>query len=154
MNRFCRLMGVGVLSVWLAACAGPQGTGMPVSTPVPETPTIPTATVASASAVLAAELSVDEVTAMYQQADVLIVDVREPEEYAEGHIPQATLVPLGQLGEVLPQLDQTKTIVFVCRSGRRSNSALQLAQEKGLTNVHHMAGGMLAWIEAGNPVDK
>ncbi len=103
---------------------------------------------------LSAELKVNDVAACYQQPNVLVVDVREPSEFASGHIPAAVLIPLGQLPQRWAELPKDKTIIFVCRSGGRSGNALRLAQAHGVPDVHHMAGGMLAWMASRKPVEK
>jgi rhodanese-related sulfurtransferase len=89
-----------------------------------------------------------------QQEDIFILDVREEAEYAEGHIPGATLIPLGQLPNRLSEVPPDKTIIAVCRSGNRSGKATDLLRAQGFDNVHNMQGGMLAWGEAGYDVEK
>lgn len=81
----------------------------------------------------------------------LVVDVREPREYQQGHIPQARLNPLPQLfsnSETLPSPDG-QNVILVCRSGRRSQRAAQMLQSRGYSNVMILQGGMLAWENAG-----
>ncbi|HEY0666257.1 MAG TPA: rhodanese-like domain-containing protein [Gallionella sp.] len=81
----------------------------------------------------------------------MLLDVREPAEYAEVHAANVKLIPLGQLGsrlqEIAAQKDQP--IVVMCRSGRRSAKAVSLLQEAGFTKVSNMSGGMMAWEDAG-----
>lgn len=95
-------------------------------------------------------ISVQQAQTMNQQG-ALLLDVREPQEYAEIHAPNATLIPLGELGsrlnEIAPYKD--KPIAVVCRSGRRSSKAVQLLKESGYTQVSNVAGGMNAWESAG-----
>jgi len=79
-----------------------------------------------------------------------IIDVREPREYQQNHIPQATLNPLPYLlahPETVPANGQK--MVFVCRSGRRSRRVAQLLQNQGYQNIVILQGGMLAWESAG-----
>ena len=85
--------------------------------------------------------------------DVFVVDVREDYEYAAGHVPGATLIPLGQLPNRLDEIPDDKTVVAVCRSGNRSGQATQFLQQQGI-NVHNMQGGMIAWEQAGLEVEK
>lgn len=82
-----------------------------------------------------------------------IVDVREPEEWAAGRIAGALLIPLGELPERLAEIDPARPVVAVCRSGRRSLDATEFLIASGFADVHNLAGGMLAWVEAGQPVE-
>jgi rhodanese-related sulfurtransferase len=86
---------------------------------------------------------------------IVLVDVREPHEYDAGHIPGSTLNALqGFEPAALPQPAPGKRIVLSCRSGRRSVTALGLAQNAGRDDVRaHFGGGMLAWEGAGEPVE-
>ncbi|GAA0134620.1 rhodanese-like domain-containing protein [Paenibacillus sp. YSY-4.3] len=77
--------------------------------------------------------------------DVKMLDVREPEEWAAGHIRGAKHIPLGQVLERLNELDAAgEELVVICRSGNRSGLACELLEEKGF-NVVNMTGGLLAW---------
>ncbi|GIW07246.1 MAG: sulfurtransferase [Dehalococcoidia bacterium] len=87
-----------------------------------------------------------------QRAGAQIVDVREPDEWQEGHIPGATLIPLGELARRAGELDRSKEVIAVCRSGRRSVTAARLLEQAGFPAVSSLAGGMLAWTTAGLPV--
>ena len=79
--------------------------------------------------------------------DVQIVDVREPAEFNGplGHVPAARLVPLGTLNAKIAELDKTKPIVMVCRSGARSAQATVLLGKAGFEKVANLSGGMLRW---------
>ena len=79
----------------------------------------------------------------------LVVDVREPREYRQGHIPQSRLIPLGTLLTETPDLPRDRTLVLACRSGRRSMRAAAVLHERGYRNLVLLQGGMLAW-EADN----
>lgn len=91
------------------------------------------------------DVSPDEVSA--KRAGVKLIDVRSSEEYFGelGHIAGAELIPLETLVDRLDQLPKDQTIVFICRSGRRSASAAALAADQGLTSVYNMKGGMMLW---------
>ena len=86
---------------------------------------------------------------------IQVVDVREAPEFTDalGHIPGAQLLPLSQLAARLPELDRTRPIVAVCRSGARSAQATQLLQKAGHTQVANLAGGMLRWRAESLPVE-
>jgi len=79
----------------------------------------------------------------------LVIDVREPREYKHGHIPAARLLPLPKLLSDPPEIPQDRTVVFVCRGGRRSRRATYWLLNEGHPNVKVLQGGMLAWESAG-----
>lgn len=85
---------------------------------------------------------------------ILLVDVREPNEFAAGHIPGAALNPLKNFDpKALPNVPG-KRVVLSCRSGRRSLEALALANKAGRGDVcAHYPGGFAEWSNAGEPVE-
>ena len=83
----------------------------------------------------------------------LVIDVRQPEEYREGHIAGAKLIPLGELGGRMKELSKGTEIVCVCASGSRSRSATKMLVGAGYTAIN-MNGGMFTWKRAGLPVQK
>ena len=103
---------------------------------------------------LATDIDTTTVDSLRGRDDVVILDVREDWEYAEGHIPGAVLLPLGSIPDRLSEIPQDKTVVAVCRSGNRSGQATQFLRQQGFDNVHNMEGGMIAWDEAGLPTDR
>ncbi|MCB0115564.1 MAG: rhodanese-like domain-containing protein [Caldilineaceae bacterium] len=102
---------------------------------------------------LPTNIDVKTVNQLRERDDVLVLDVREDWEYAAGHIPGTTLIPLGQLQSRLSELPTDKTIVAVCRSGNRSGQATDLLKKSGFA-VHNMTGGMNAWQQAGLAVEQ
>lgn len=89
-------------------------------------------------------------TAQALGAGTQIVDVREADELAEGVIPGAHHIPLGELRSRLGELDRSLPVIAVCRSGRRSAAAADQLAAAGFS-ADTMAGGMLAWQAAGLP---
>jgi len=89
-----------------------------------------------------------------QAAGALLLDVREQDEYTQGHIAGSRWIPLGQLSARLAELPRDQLIVTVCRSGARSAQARDLLLAAGYSQVTSMAGGMQAWIAAGFPVER
>lgn len=84
---------------------------------------------------------------------LLLVDVREPDEFRQVRAPGAQPVPLGQLGAALQRLGAAgKPVAFVCRSGSRSAMATRQARQAGV-DAHNVSGGMLAWERQGLPVE-
>ena len=88
--------------------------------------------------------------------DALVLDVREDQEYASGHIPKARHIPLGQLSSRLQELDKfkSKPILVTCRSGQRSARACGMLKKAGFETVYNQAGGIIAWERANLPVTK
>ena len=88
----------------------------------------------------------------------VLLDVREPEEYSGdlGHVPGATLVPLKELARRADELyaHKDRHLVAVCRSGVRSTTAAAILTSLGFERVSNMKGGMLAWNDAGLPVER
>lgn len=86
----------------------------------------------------------------------MILDVRSPEEFAEGHVPGAVNIEYDELAERLAEIEAVRhaPVVVYCRSGRRAGIAEAVLLEQGFSNVQHLEGDMLAWLEAGLPVEK
>ena len=93
---------------------------------------------------LAKEVSVDQAHQLRSDG-AFMLDVREPDEWNSGHIPGATLVPLGQLPDRLNELPKDQEIVVVCRSGNRSATGRDILLDAGFNQVTSMAGGMNEW---------
>ncbi|WP_236691508.1 rhodanese-like domain-containing protein [Ornatilinea apprima] len=108
----------------------------------------PSAVVDAAAGDLPLEVSVAQAADLREQG-VLMLDVREPEEWREAHIPGATLIPLGQLAGRVDELPKDQSIVVVCRSGNRSAVGRDILLEAGFEQVTSMAGGMNDWKAAG-----
>src|SRR5690348_7887357 len=80
-----------------------------------------------------------------------LIDVREPHEFQICRIPGSTLIPLGQLPSRLNELDPNADIVAHCKSGARSQKAVDLLKQHGFKNVRNMTGGILAWSDKIDP---
>lgn len=95
-------------------------------------------------------ISVEDLAARIDAGDELfLIDVRQPEEEAEGVIPGAKLIPLATLPEHLDELPRDREILIHCRSGGRSGRAVGLLQDAGFTNAVNVAGGIQAWNALG-----
>ncbi len=84
----------------------------------------------------------------------MILDVRTPAEYAEGHIAGATLIPVQELANRLSEVPKDRQVYVHCKSGRRSARAAKLLAENGFDRIENMLGGIIAWQDAGYPVVK
>jgi rhodanese-related sulfurtransferase len=87
-------------------------------------------------------------------ADFTIIDVRTPEEFAEGHIEGAVLVNFqdNDFRDKVGELDRDKTHLIYCRSGARSAGARDVMAELGFHEIYNMLNGILGWEAAGHPV--
>ncbi|HKA97212.1 MAG TPA: adenylyltransferase/sulfurtransferase MoeZ [Streptosporangiaceae bacterium] len=85
--------------------------------------------------------------------DILLIDVREPNEYEIVSIPGAVLIPKGEIlsGAALERLPQDKRIVLHCKSGARSAECLAVIKDAGFSDAVHVGGGVLAWINQVDP---
>lgn len=86
----------------------------------------------------------------------IVVDVRSPEEFAEGHVPGAINIPHTEIDKSLENLQSypDKTIILYCHSGRRAGIAANYLEEHGVTKLQHMAGDMLEWQAKQYPLEK
>ena len=91
---------------------------------------------------------------LMNQDDCLVLDVREPDEYANAHIEGARLITLNRLEERMYELDAHKSrhVVVVCQSGTRSPDACKKLIQQGYTQVYNPAGGMQEWEDSKLPV--
>jgi len=81
----------------------------------------------------------------------VVIDVREPHEYLEGHVPCARLVPLGSVPRQARDIPADRPVYLICRTGVRSATAAQMLGQMGLDAIS-VAGGTQAWTAAGLPV--
>ena len=135
------LLAVVVLTLGLLVACGGQETAAPAVEEIDLT-------------TLADSVDAATVNAVKDNPGVFLIDVREPDEYAAGHIPGITLIPMGEVAARLAELPRDKEIIVTCRTGNRSGQVADLLREQGFTNVHNMTGGIVAWEEAGYPVEQ
>jgi adenylyltransferase/sulfurtransferase len=83
--------------------------------------------------------------------DLLILDVREPNEYQINKIPGSTLIPLGELPRRYQELDRNREIIAQCKMGGRSAKAMDFLRSVGFTRVKNLRGGILEWIDTVDP---
>jgi rhodanese-related sulfurtransferase len=81
-----------------------------------------------------------------------LVDVREPDEYAAGHISGAIQIPLGTLQANLDRIPRDRPAVTYCTMGERSASAASILERNGFAAVRNLVGGIEAWLAAGQRV--
>ncbi len=84
----------------------------------------------------------------------LVIDVRETWEYAQGHVPGARLIPLGEFARRVGELDPARPIALICATGSRSQSAAALLGQKGFETVYNVSGGTYRWMQQGLPLER
>ena len=102
------------------------------------------------------QISMDELAQRLQtESDYILLDVRTPEEFSNGHLPGAICIPNESIGkqEITSLPNKKQRIYIYCRSGRRSQTASKKMLQQGL-KVYDMKGGFNAWKAAGMPVEK
>ena len=97
------------------------------------------------------EIGVEEL-ARLRETGVVLVDVREPDEYESFHVPGAQLVPLSDVAERIEDIPSDERVYVICAVGNRSAKAVDYLNRQGYDTVN-VAGGSNAWLEAGHPVE-
>jgi len=97
-----------------------------------------------------------EATLLINREDAHVIDVREAEEFAKGHLPDARHIPLAKLADRIGEIEKFKgkPVIVCCASGMRSSRACGQLGKLGFSNVHNLAGGIDAWVGAGYPIKK
>ena len=101
-------------------------------------------------------LSPQDMVQLMNREKAVVIDVCEPDEFAQGHVIGAKNLPLGELEAKLAQVVKNKAtpVVMVCQVGARSARAAATAQKLGYENAQSLAGGLKAWQAANMPVEK
>jgi hydroxyacylglutathione hydrolase len=101
------------------------------------------------------DINVNQLQDMLQSDPALqVVDVRESWEFRMGHVPDALLMPLGELHTHIDELDPDQPVILICATGVRSLSAAALLGRSGFSKMYNVAGGTHAWVDAGFPVER
>ena len=103
-----------------------------------------------------AEIGTLEATRLMNQGPTLVLDVRDGEEYAAGHLPRARHIPLRELSKRLDEIGKfkNKPVLVTDKSGTRAGAASRLLRQSGFANVYQLKGGLAAWRQASLPVEK
>jgi rhodanese-related sulfurtransferase len=103
-----------------------------------------------------AQLGTLEVTRLINQGGTLILDIREGEDFASGHLPRARHIPLSQLSNRVDEIGKfkDKPVVVTCRNGTKAGAAARLLKQAGFTAVFGLRGGIDAWQQASLPVER
>jgi rhodanese-related sulfurtransferase len=102
------------------------------------------------------EVGVAQAVQLINRQDAAVIDVREPNEFRGGRIPNARNIPLGQLAGKVKDLEKLKDkpVLLSCQTGNRSAQAANTLRQAGFAQVYNLAGGMNAWQQASMPVEK
>lgn len=95
------------------------------------------------------EIDIGELARLRSQG-ITLVDVREPDEYAEVHVPGAQLIPLGTVPDRVDEVPTDGQVYVICAKGGRSRKAAEFYRANGIDAVN-VAGGTSAWVDAGEP---
>lgn len=98
------------------------------------------------------EITVEQLAEALTEGAVL-VDVREPDEYAAGHVPGARNVPMGRLPRRMGELDRTAPVHLICASGNRSSAMIDVLAAAGFDAIN-VAGGTVAWSRSGRDLER
>lgn len=110
-----------------------------------------------ASAVGIVNVDAEKAAALIEEkSDLVILDIRTPEEFAEGHLAGAVNIDFNaeNFAEEIAKLDSSKPYLMHCRSGRRSGQALPVFEGLNFGKLYHLDVGMNGWVEAGQAVAK
>jgi rhodanese-related sulfurtransferase len=99
------------------------------------------------------DYSLDEIKRGLAEESILLVDVREPHEFAAGHIPGAVNLPLSSFDPASIAAKPGQQVVFSCRSGVRTLKAIGASLEAGFPYEAHYPGSMLEWVQAGEEIE-
>ena len=100
----------------------------------------------------AQEVAPERLAEMIEAGEVQLIDVRDDDEHAAGHIPGSRHVPISLLSAEAGSIDRERPVVLYCRGGNRSPLAAQALAASGF-DASNLAGGLLAWAEEGRPLE-
>jgi phage shock protein E len=145
MKRFIPLL-VLILLFALAACGGSAPAAPAAEAPAAESSGVDLQN-------LPLDVTIDTAYEIQNDPNVFMLDVREQDEYDDRHIPGINLIPMSTIQNRLDEIPKDQTVIVTCRTGNRSSQVTQFLRENGFDNVHNMTGGIVAWEEAGYPVE-
>ena len=100
------------------------------------------------------EIDIPETWRRFDRSGHALIDVREADEFANGHPTGALNVPLSEMDAAIETLRQMGPLLLICNSGNRSGMAAEWLIEEGVTNVVNVDGGVIAWQEHNLPWEK
>ena len=145
---------IWIATLALAGALAVAGCGAPAAAPAAEAAAVAEVAPAIDLASLPVNLDVATAGALREDANVMILDVREQSEWDEGHIPGAVHIPMNDVPARIKEIPTDKTVIVQCRSGNRSGQVTEFLRKQGMTNVHNLDGGLNSWQAAGLPVEQ
>ena len=103
-----------------------------------------------------AQIGTLEATKLMNQGPTLVLDIREADEFAQGHVPRARHIPLSQLSNRVDEIGKfkDKPVIVTCKTGARAGAATRTLRQAGFNQVYQLRGGLAAWEQASLPVEK
>jgi len=103
-----------------------------------------------------AQVNPAEATLLINREDAHVVDVREVDEFASGHLPDARNIPVGKIADRIAEIEKfkDKPVIVCCASGMRSAKACGELKKLGFSRLYNLDGGIDGWLKAGLPVKK
>ena len=103
-----------------------------------------------------AEIGTLDATRLMNQGSTLVLDVRDGQEYAAGHLPRARHIPMRELSKRVDEIAKfkNKPVLVTCKSGTRAGAACRFLKQAGFVNVYQLKGGLAAWQQASLPIEK
>ena len=102
----------------------------------------------------ARQLSVNEAVKLANDSQGVFLDIRSPEHFKAGNVPQSRNIPAADIAGKLGNLPKDKPIIVICERGRNAVGAVGTLKKQGYDNVYCLRGGLAAWVEAGLPLAK
>ncbi|MGL4500197.1 MAG: rhodanese-like domain-containing protein [Planktothrix sp.] len=99
-------------------------------------------------------MDIPELKRKVAQENALLIDVRQPDEYASGHIPQAINIPLRTLPENIDKIPQNRPVILYCTTGYRTGIGVMTLRLLGYTNISAFPPSIQGWKAAGEPLEK
>jgi rhodanese-related sulfurtransferase len=102
------------------------------------------------------EVSAQQAVQLINRRDAVVLDVRDAQEYALGHIANARHIPAGEVGKRIAELDKVKQrpVIVACRTGARAAAACAQLRKNGFAEVVALKGGIVGWQQASLPLEK
>jgi rhodanese-related sulfurtransferase len=100
------------------------------------------------------QISVNDAYKQVNQADLQFIDVRSEAEFSDGHAVKVVNFPLDKIEPDFAKLDKSKPVYLICQSGRRSQKAAEILEQKGFNELYNVTGGTSAWVSANLPTEK